>query len=400
MTSMEETGFRSPFRTLWLSPGATIERIVTTRPRHLVWPLAILATIGSLYGQFFNLAGAGPFAGSRFWLGLVVFGAVLAIVSLYVSALIMSWAARLLGGRASALTVRAALAWSGVPTIFGFMVILLVRVFAGGSAPAKGAIALLALVFGLWSVIICVKMLARVAHFSVWRAIATYLVNLLVVVVLAILFRSFLYQPFNVPGHAMSPALLEGDYFFAAKFPYGYTRYSLPFSPNLFSGRIFPSEPERGDVVVFALPKDATIVYVSRLVGLPGDRIQMKQGQIYLNDLPVKREQVADFTGTDLCGAGPARGIKRWRETLPNGASYETLDCVENGFYDNTNVFIVPAGHFFVLGDNRDNSTDSRVLSSVGYVPLDNVIGRAGLIFFSSAGEGDGRAERIGMTVR
>src|SRR5262249_14221739 len=159
-------------------------------------------------------------------------------------------------------------------------------------------------------------------------------------------------------------------------------RYSFPFSPNLFSGRIFSSAPERGDVVVFALPKDPTTVYVKRVVGVGGDRVQMKQGELYINDAPVKREAVADFVGDDLCGPGPAPPIKRWRETLPNGTSYETLDCVENGFYDNTNVFTVPAGQFFVLGDNRDNSTDSRVPSSVGTVPLENMIGRVGIIFF------------------
>ncbi len=178
MTSMEETSSRSPFRTLWFSPGPSIERIVATRPHHLVWPLAILATIGSLYGTMVGLAGASPFAGSRFWLGLVVFGAVYAIVSLYVSALILSWVGRLLGGRASALTVRAALAWSGVPTILGFVVILLIGILAGGGTPARSAIGLLVFLFGLWSIIIFVKMLARVAHFSVWRAIATYVANL------------------------------------------------------------------------------------------------------------------------------------------------------------------------------------------------------------------------------
>ena len=400
MTSVEETGSRSSFRTLWLSPGSTIERIVATRPRHLVWPLAILATIGSFYGQMASFAAAGPFAGLRFWLGLVVVGAIFGIVSLYVSALILSWIVWLLGGRASALTVRAALAWSGVPTILGFAVVLFTGILAGGSTRARSAIATLVLLFGLWSVILLLKMLAQLAHFSVWRALVTYVMNLLVVVVLVILFRSFLYQPFNVPSHAMSPTLLDGDYFFAAKFPYGYTRYSLPFAPNLLSGRILSSTPERGDVVVFALPKDPTVVYVKRVVGLPGDRVQMKQGLLHLNDVPVKRERVADFAGADLCGPGPALPIKRWRETLPNGASHETLDCLENGRYDDTNVVTVPAGQFFVLGDNRDNSVDSRMPSSVGYVPLDNVIGRVGLIFFSSDGAEAVRTERIGTMVR
>jgi signal peptidase I len=172
------------------------------------------------------------------------------------------------------------------------------------------------------------------------------------------------------------------------------------FRRRCFSGRIFGSEPARGDVVVFRLPKDTSTDYVKRVVGLPGDRIQMKQGLLNINGTPVQRERLADFIGGDLCGSDPAAKVKHWRETLPNGVSHETLDCVDNGFYDNTNVYTVPAGHFFVIGDNRDNSTDSRVLSQVGYIPLENVIGRAGLVFFSVApGSGGVRSERIGLFV-
>jgi signal peptidase I len=219
------------------------------------------------------------------------------------------------------------------------------------------------------------------------------------------LFRTFLFQPFNIPARSMAPTLLVGDYFFVAKYPYGYTHYSLPFSPRLFSGRIFGSAPLRGDVVIFRVPKDDSVDYVKRVVGLPGDRIQMKLGLLYINGTPVTRERLPDFAdGGDSCGTDTKAGTKRWRETLPNGVSYETLDCIDNGFYDNTNVYTVPSGHFFMLGDNRDNSTDSRVLSAVGYVPLENIVGRAGLIFFSRVPDSSGaapviRSERIGMVV-
>jgi signal peptidase I len=218
------------------------------------------------------------------------------------------------------------------------------------------------------------------------------------------LFRTFLFQPFNVPSSSMIPTLLNGDYFFVSKYAYGYTHYSLPFSPRLFSGRIFGSAPARGDVVIFRLPKDDSVDYIKRVVGLPGDRIQMRLGQLYINDSAVMRERVTDFVGADPCGSDPSAKVKRWRETLPNGVSYETLDCVDNGFYDNTNVYTVPPGQFFMLGDNRDNSTDSRVLSQVGYIPLENIVGRAGLIFFSRAPGSDPaapgvRSERIGMIV-
>jgi signal peptidase I len=217
-----------------------------------------------------------------------------------------------------------------------------------------------------------------------------------------ILIRTFLFQPFNIPASSMIPTFLVGDYFFVSKYAYGYSRYTWPFSSAPFSGRILGSEPARGDVVAFFSPKDNSTVYVKRVVGLPGDRVQMKQGLLHINDVPVARERLADFVGEEPCGAGASAGTKRWRETLPNGVSYETLDCVDNGYYDNTNVHTIPSDHFFVLGDNRDNSTDSRVLSAMGYVPLENMVGRAGMIFFSIGRDAAGtlRTERIGLIVR
>ena len=198
--------------------------------------------------------------------------------------------------------------------------------------------------------------------------------------IIAVVIRTFLFQPFNIPSGSMIPTLLVGDYLFVSKYSYGYTHYSFPFSPPIYSGRVFSREPQRGDVVVFRLPKDDLIDYIKRLVGLPGDHIQMIDGVLNINGTPVKRERIDDYVTDD---DGVVQRVKRFRETLPNGVSYTTIDLTDNGFYDNTPVYIVPPDHYFMMGDNRDNSTDSRVLSQVGYVPFENLIGRAQVIFFS-----------------
>ncbi|KRR07410.1 hypothetical protein CQ12_00110 [Bradyrhizobium jicamae] len=239
-----------------------------------------------------------------------------------------------------------------------------------------------------------------------WGRIALIVVAVTLAIPLfsPIIFRTLLFQPFYIPARSMMPTLVDGDSLFASKYAYGYSRYSLPLSPRLFSGRIFGSVPARGDVVIFRAPRNDTVDYVKRVVGLPGDRIQIQQGLLYINGVPAQRQRLPDVAGDEACGIGYGNRTKRWRETLVNGVSYETLDCVDNGFYDNTRIYDVPNGHVFVLGDNRDNSTDSRVLSAIGYVPVENIVGRAGLIYFSRKPSIDGapsivRTERMGTLV-
>ncbi|ESZ24181.1 signal peptidase I [Mesorhizobium sp. L2C084A000] len=200
---------------------------------------------------------------------------------------------------------------------------------------------------------------------------------------LALVIRTLLFQPFSIPSGSMRPTLLEGDYLFVTKWSYGYSRYSLPFGPDIFSGRIWGSEPKRGDVAVFKFPPDPSVDYIKRVVGLPGDKIQVKDGQLFINGVGVPRVKTGQIDNPDI--TEESRPIDVYRETLPNGVSYDTLDLNSNSIGDNTREFDVPAGHYFMMGDNRDNSADSRF--TVGYVPAENLVGRANLVFFSIAGK-------------
>ena len=403
MTLTPDEGARSPWVSVWFSPRLTIERLVATRPTYLVWPLAILGTVASLYNQISVIDGATYLLNWQLALGLVLLGILVGIAWLYLAGLLLSWIGRLLGGRAPALHLRAAFAWSSVPTILGFIVIVAIGA-ANGRGTALDLVPLLVAASSLWSLIVFLLMLGRIEHFGFWRTILTYVFNLVMELAAALFIRGLLYQPFNIPSASMSPTLLVGDYVLVSKFAYGYSRFSPPFSAPLPSGRIFSAEPTPGDVVVFRVSKDQAVDYVKRVVGLPGDRIQMKQGRLYINDTPVKREPLARIFDDGACGSASGTSARRWQETLSNNVTYETLDCVDNSFLDSTDVYTVPEGHFFMLGDNRDNSTDSRVLSQVGYVPFDNLIGRVSLIFFSREDGGGAparvRTDRIGKLVR
>lgn len=195
---------------------------------------------------------------------------------------------------------------------------------------------------------------------------------------LALVLRSFLFQPFNIPSGSMKPTLLVGDYIFVSKYSYGYSRYSFPFGFDLFDGRIWAGEPERGDVVVFKYPPDPSKDYIKRVIGLPGDRIQLRDSVVYVNDEPVERVEGGVFVERRF-GANSA--IPIMREKLPNGEEYGTIDTEPGGFTDTTQVFEVPEEHYFFLGDNRDNSADSRY--DVGMVPAENLVGKAQVIFLS-----------------
>ena len=223
-----------------------------------------------------------------------------------------------------------------------------------------------------------------------------------------VVLRSFIISPFNIPSESMLPGLLNGDYLFASKWSYGYSRYSLPFSVPLIPGRVLASQPDRGDVVIFKAPPGDKVDYIKRVIGLPGDEVQVRGGQVWLNGQPEPRVPQDDFllpvTPNTHCYApefegkdsegGPVCSYPRFRETLPNGKSYDVLDLGRTP-QDDTGVFIVPEGHMFLMGDNRDNSLDSRFPAiegeGIGIVPQQNLVGKAALMMFST----DGGAEWI-----
>ena len=199
--------------------------------------------------------------------------------------------------------------------------------------------------------------------------------------IIAIIIRSLIIQPFYIPSSSMEPTLLVGDRLFVTKYSYGYSKHSFPFSPNIFNKRILFSEPKRGDVVVFKTPADNRTDYIKRLIGLPGDLIQFIDTNLYLNNSEIVKSRVSQndkiFCGTRVID------VFTFEEKLPNGKIYTSV-YLKNFPYKNSDKFIVPKDHYFFLGDNRDCSKDSRFLSSVGYVHKNNLVGKAQFIFFSS----------------
>lgn len=206
--------------------------------------------------------------------------------------------------------------------------------------------------------------------------------TIVIAVLIAVGVRTFAYEPFNIPSSSMEPTLLVGDYLFVSKLSYGYSRHSLPFGLPLFSGRILFSEPEAGDVAVFAYPRDNKTDYIKRIVGLPGDKIEVREGILYINDVAAKRELLS---ASEVAALGyDTPGGLLYYETLPNGRRHLIREVNDSKPLDNWGPELVPDGHFFAMGDNRDNSLDSR--ADVGYVPFENLVGRADILFFSHDG--------------
>lgn len=203
-----------------------------------------------------------------------------------------------------------------------------------------------------------------------------------IAVLLAMVIRTFLFEPFNIPSGSMLPTLLVGDYLFVSKPAYGYSRHSFPFGLAQFPGRMAEKEPERGDVIVFKLPSNTSVDYIKRIIGMPGDTVQVRQGRLYLNGELIEREPIGMVEDESDDSFGKVR-LLEYIETLPGGVMHRIYEESDNGDLDNTPLYEVPARHYFVMGDNRDNSQDSRVEEFVGFVPFENIVGRAEILFFS-----------------
>lgn len=208
--------------------------------------------------------------------------------------------------------------------------------------------------------------------------------TLVYAIIIAILIRSFLFEPFKIPSGSMYPTLYVGDYLFVSKYTYGYSKHSMPFSLPLFDGRVWADEPKRGDVIVFKFPQDNRTDYIKRIIGLPGDKVKLEKGRLYINGELVARKALEDFVIRDQ--AGNAERFRQYVEILPEGLEHKILEVSDNEKEDNVPELTVPQGSYFVMGDNRDKSDDSRV--NVGFVPFENLVGKARVLFFSHNNDG------------
>jgi signal peptidase I len=384
------------WRTIWFHPQTAIKSFLE-HPHS--WQVVLLAASGGIVAALIVVGATFAELPSPTYVALLcgLGGAAFGIAALYGHAALLAAFGGFLDGAAGARDFRAAIAWSQAPLlillccVLGALAVygmLAVRAAAFGSAGSGAPVLpMLGPAFWVaicWSGILLVRSVGAVQGFGFVKATINASFLLLLLLCLSpILARLFVYQPFSIPAGAMSPTILAGDYIVANKFAYGYGRYSFPLMGG-FMGRILEATPRRGDLVIFRLPSDGRTDYIKRVVGLPGDRIQMIGGVLRINGEPVQVRPAEDFIGTgSLCNRSRKGSYKVQRELeiLPNGVQYATLNCRSGAEGDNTAVFEVPVGHYFMMGDNRDNSNDSRF--GVGFVPYENLIARVSLIVFS-----------------
>jgi signal peptidase I len=399
MTDAASASRANPWLTLWLRPRAAIEAVLAADWRTTSLGLALAAGVFQVIvaipeaPAFFLEAprrGLLPLAAAMLC-GMIL----LAAFVYYFDNWVLNLIARALGGKGVAAGTRAASAWSAVPLLVADAVVFAL----GAAAPGRFATVALAVaaISSFWSFILFVVMLARVQAFGKVRATVSLLIGSLApALLIAVVVRSLLFQPFNIPSGSMAPTLLVGDYMFAAKADYGYSRYSFPFDIVPLEGRWLAHPPKRGDVVVF---RHEEADYVKRIVALPGEKVQLLKSRLYINGEVVQRRPVEpSFVMPDL--NGKPQTAATYDEILPGAAPHRIIQLAgDEGQNANTDVLEVPAGAYFVLGDNRDNSYDSR-FPNFGFVPFENLIGRADWIYFSRAEDKTVRVERMGTAVK
>lgn len=326
---------------------------------------------------------------------LMAIVSAITVIGMCIVAFLASTIGRSMGGelRRNA-SVRSALAWGGLPLLWSALVGMgLLMLYWQSENPlyAQAGAALISLAC-VWSIVVTVAMLTEVFQFGWLRALSTYVLAIAISgLVLAVPIRAFLYQPFHIASQAQLPTLMAGDHVLVSKFAYGYSRFSLPFNLPLFDSRIVPREPDRGDIVVFKLPKDHKTDYVKRVIGLPGDTIELRSGVLHINGNTVSRQRVGDY---ERRVDKTSKRVPQYLEILPNGVAYHILESDPDGLFDTVGPYKIPAGHYFMLGDNRDNSIDSRS-DSVGTVPFENLVGRVEIIHLSVSSNNESRAGRV-----
>lgn len=380
----------NPWTAIWWKPQAAINAVVQRAGKSYTLMLAALMGIATLIG----FAALIP---NLHWFAVVVFaflvGPLAGLLALYVDGAVLSWIGRPLGGSASQRTLRTAIAWAAVPNIAALLIMLggiavfrqdFLLAFAapdGVDNPVLLTVAVVAALLPLWGVFLRIRTVGAVQRFGILRATASVAASILAILAVAAAIRIFLFQPFSVPSSSMEPTLRIGDNFFADKRSYGLSRYSFPFDAG-FNGRLGAAAPQRGDIVVFKLPTDRKVDYVKRVIGLPGDEILVQHGVVQINGTPVPKRPMGDVT-VDT-GDGRAYTIPSFEETLPEGRKIVVVEMEPDGAYDNVGPFKVASGHYFVMGDNRDNSMDSRSAEQVGMIPAENIFARASIIYFSN----------------
>jgi signal peptidase I len=386
---------------IWPSPA--IDAVLVRKSQAATLALAFLSVALGVLPLAANSFAQGPLLVMAAALAAAALcSAIGAVLGVYAQGWFAQAIARLLGGRGSAIAARAAPVWGQFPTIVASAVAVLAD--SAGASLLAGAAGVATILCIPWGLIRSTWMLARTHAFTRLRAFVSLIAGVALAYVLfglfAIGFRTLAFQPFSIPSGAMAPTLLVGDYLFVSKYAYGYSHFSLPsfldLAPWATPGRIFASEPKRGDVIVFKRPSDGQTYYIKRLIGLPGDKIQLVHARLIINGEIVPREPIAPYL--TVSHFNKPMEAPRYVETLPGGLKHEIIQIDgDEGTFDNTKVYEVPPGHYFMMGDNRDNSSDSRLSADQGgegYVPFENLIGKAVVIFKSK------EPGRIGTAIR